>query len=127
MTGRNMTRKKTIIAVVDDDPAVRKALKFSLELDGFEVHACESGKELFEHPALESCDCIVLDYKMPVMDGLEVLERLAAAKIAAPVIFITGPLTKDLRDRALRMGARLVMEKPLWDKSLTQTIQEITA
>jgi FixJ family two-component response regulator len=121
-----MSSKKTVIVVVDDDPAVRKALKFSLELDEFEVHVCESGEKLFDHPALRSCNCIVLDYKMPTMDGLEVLEGLAAAKIATPVIFITGPLTRGLRERALRMGASLVMEKPLLDRALTERIHELT-
>ena len=122
-----MTPKKTIIAVVYDDPAVRNALKFSLQLDGFEVHTCESGMELLDHGALTRCDCIVLDYKMPNMDGLEVLDKLAAAKVAAPVIFITGPITKELRERALRKGARLVIEKPLLDRSLTLRIHELTA
>ena len=119
-----MTWKK--IVVVDDDPAVRLALKFSLELEGFEVHACESGVELLGHPALMACDCIVLDYKMPNMDGLEVLDQLIAARVDVPVIFVTGPVTKDLRERALRKGARLVLEKPLLDRSLTQGIHELT-
>lgn len=83
------------------------------------MHACESGLELLGHPILKACDCIVLDYKMPGMDGLEVLDQLHVAKVAIPVIFVTGPVTRDLRERALRKGARLVLEKPLLDRSLT--------
>jgi two-component system, LuxR family, response regulator FixJ len=118
--------RKTVILVVDDDPDVLKALKFSLELEGFAVHTCASGKELLNHGSLEACDCIVLDYKMPGMNGLEVLDRLAVAHIKAPVIFITGPLTNDLKRRAIGSGARMVLEKPLLDKSLVQRIHELT-
>lgn len=118
--------RKTVILVVDDDPDVLKALKFSLEVEGFEVHACASGKELLGHGALKACSCIVLDYKMPGMNGLEVLDKLAAAQVPAPVIFITGPLTNDLWRRAMGSGARVVLEKPLLDKSLAQRIHELT-
>jgi FixJ family two-component response regulator len=124
---RKFLRHKVVILVADDDPAVRKALKFSLELDGFEVHSCANGEELLNHPKLKACDCVVLDYKMPGMNGLEVLEKLKAAQIDTPVIFITGPVTKDLRERAMRKGARLVMEKPLLDKSLSNKIHELTS
>lgn len=120
-----MIRRKTTILVVDDDPAVRNALKFSLELDGFAVHVCQSGEELLEHGALKDSDCIVLDYKMPGVDGLEVLDRLAAAKIGTPVIFITGPVARIVSQRALQKGASLVLEKPLLDKTLTQRIHEL--
>ena len=121
-----MAQDKVVILVVDDDAAVRKALKFSLELDGFAVHACRSGDELLRHEALSSSDCIVLDYKMPEMDGLKVLEKLSAANVTAPVIFISGPVSRSLREKALKAGARLVLEKPLLDKSLVEKIREIT-
>ena len=121
-----MVGRKATILVVDDDPAVRRALKFSLELDGFAVHACKNGEELLEHSALKGSDCIVLDYKMPGADGLEVLDRLAAAKIATPVIFVTGPVTRTVSQRAIQKGASLVLEKPLLDKTLTQRIHELT-
>ena len=115
-----------MVLVVDDDPAVRDALKFSLELEGFRVHACRSGEDLLLHPALGQSGCIVLDYKMPGMDGLEVLAKLASRAVPAPVILITGPVTETLKARAMRAGARMVLEKPLLDGILTDRIREIT-
>ena len=115
-----------VILVADDDRAVRDALKFALELDDFRVYACGDGEELLTHPALEQCDCIVLDYKMPGMSGLDVLTKLAGRAVAAPVIFISGPVSEALRQRALNAGARLVLEKPLLDGILTERIRELT-
>ena len=122
-----MPLRKAIILVVDDDPAVRDALKFSLELEGFSVQTCGSGEALLAHRTLKQSDCIVLDYKMPGMNGLDVLERLAAEAITVPVIFVTGPLSRNLSARAMEAGARFVLEKPLLDKSLAERIREITA
>ncbi|MES2292640.1 MAG: response regulator [Pseudomonadota bacterium] len=109
------TKAKIVAFVVDDDPAVRDALRFSLELQGLTAHTCSSGEGLLAHQALAESDCIVLDYKMPGMNGLDVLEELAAREVTTPVIFMTGPLTDALRRRALNAGARLVLEKPLLD------------
>jgi two-component system response regulator FixJ len=114
-----------VILVVDDDPAVRDALKFSLELEDFQVHVCGNGEDLLAHPALQRSNCIVLDYKMPGMTGLDVLAKLAGLAISTPVIFITGPVTDSIRNRAMRAGARLVLEKPLLDGILTDRIREV--
>lgn len=121
-----MLSTKTNILVVDDDPAVRDALKFSLELEGFNVHTCRDGAELLAHRRLLKSDCIVLDYKMPGLDGLGVLGQLAARQVPAPVILITGPVTEALRNRAIQAGARIVLEKPLLDGALTDKIRELT-
>ena len=74
-----MPTVKPIIIVVDDDPAVRDSLKFSLELEGLTVHTCDSGKSLLDHPQLKQAGCVVLDYKMPEMDGFEVLAACTRA------------------------------------------------
>jgi FixJ family two-component response regulator len=126
MSAAHVAKHKIVILVVDDDSAVRRALKFSLEVEGFTVHTCRDGEDLLAHPALKSSDCIVLDYKMPGMDGLTVLEKLGAAKIDTPVIFISGPVSRNLREQAMKAGARLVLEKPLFDKSLLEKIHEVT-
>jgi two-component system response regulator FixJ len=120
-----MPERKMVILVVDDDPAVRDALKFSLELEDFQVHVCGNGEDLLAHPALQYSNCIVLDYKMPGMTGLDVLAKLAGLAISTPVIFITGPVTESIRDRAMRAGARLVLEKPMLDGILTDRIREV--
>ena len=121
-----MSSVEKIVLVADDDTAVREALKFSLELEGFTVHACRRGEELLTHPALGRCDCIVLDYKMPGLDGLQVLEKLADGGSKAPVIFVAGPVTRALRAQAMGAGARYVLEKPLLDGELVTKIRELT-
>ena len=122
-----MADGKLVILVADDDPAVRDALDFALRLEGFDVHGCRDGKELLDHPALMECDCILLDYKMPELSGLEVLPRLSARDVKAPVIFMTGPLSDELRRRAITAGAQRVVEKPLLDSALTEQIRELAA
>jgi len=122
-----MLNGKMVVLVADDDPAVRDALNFSLRLEGFEVQGCRDGKELLHHPALMECDCILLDYRMPGLSGLDVLRQLYLKDVRAPVIFITGPLSEDLRRQALMAGARKVLEKPLLDGMLTQQIRELSA
>jgi FixJ family two-component response regulator len=117
---------KMVVLVADDDPAVRDALKFSLGLEGFDVRECRDGRELLNHPVLNECDCILLDYKMPGPSGLDVLHQLCHKNVRAPVIFITGPLSEDLRRQAIMAGARRVIEKPLLDGALTEQIRELS-
>jgi two-component system, LuxR family, response regulator FixJ len=116
---------EAIILVVDDDLAVRESLKFALELEGLAVRACGSGEELLEHPDLPRARCLILDYKMPVMNGFEVLDRLAARKIRLPVILITSGVTGAIRQRAAAAGVRHVLEKPLSDSALLENIQGV--
>lgn len=122
-----MSTEKPIIMVVDDDPAVRDSLKFSLELEGLIVHTCDCGEALLAHPQLEKASCLVLDYKMPQMDGFEVLEQLAKRQIPVPVILIAGPVTPRIRERALRAGVAHILEKPLLDTALIDRIRDVTS
>jgi len=115
-----------IVLVVDDDPAVRDALKFSLELEGLKVHTCASGAELLEHPALGQARCIVLDYKMPVMDGFQTLDSLAKQGVKLPTILITTSVTDGVRARARKAGIAHILEKPLLDGALMDRLKELT-
>jgi two-component system, LuxR family, response regulator FixJ len=117
-----MVQKKDIVLVVDDDLAVRESLKFALGLEGMKVRVCGSGAELLVHPDLRQARCLVLDYKMPSMDGFEVIAHLAAQKIDVPVILITSAVTVAIRKRANALGVESVVEKPLLDAALTDAI-----
>lgn len=121
-----MRAEEKIVLVVDDDRAVRESLKFALELEGLVVGACDGGPALLCHPDLAKAVCLVLDHKMPAMDGLAVMGELAARGITIPTILITAPVTEPLRQRAQKAGAFAVLEKPLLDNVLIQNVRRAT-
>ncbi len=111
------------IFVVDDDLAVRRALKFALELEGLPIHTCAGGEELFRHPDLARAACFVVDRKMPGMDGFAITQELSARGIAAPVILIAAEIDNAIRNRAARAGIVEVLEKPLQGTILSDAIR----
>jgi two-component system, LuxR family, response regulator FixJ len=120
-----MTEGQNIVFVVDDDLAVRDSLKFALELEGLVVRLCGSGAELLRHPDLRQADCLVMECKMPLMDGFEVLDILATRGAKIPVILLTIYATDAFRRRAAASGARFTLEKPLLNGSLVDRIREV--
>ncbi len=120
-----MTEGQHLVLVVDDDLAVRESLKFALELEGLEVQACRGGAELLTHPHLWRADCMILSHHMPLMGGFAVLARLAALNCRVPVILTTDHATDALRRRAAMAGVRHVVEKPLLDSALNDSIQDV--
>lgn len=116
-----------LVLLVDDDEAVRTSLKFALELEGLVVRACASGLELLQHPDLPRAGCLILDYKMPDMDGLEVLDRLTARGPHPEVILITGCAIAPLRQRAAKAAVSYILEKPLSGSALLDSIHHVLA
>ena len=78
------------ILVIDDERAIRRALREILEFEDFEVDEAENGKEGFDKAKSETYDIIFCDIKMPEMDGMEVLDALLKEKVDSPVIMISG-------------------------------------
>ena len=120
-----MTGRKLRILVVDDDRAVRESLKFALELEGMTVETRASGRDLLSQPP--DADCLVLDYKMPAMDGLAVMAALGQHHVHIPTILITAPVTAEMAKQARRAGAFSILEKPLRDGVLLENIRRATA
>jgi FixJ family two-component response regulator len=110
-----MSNAPDVILLVDDDAAVRNALKFSLEMEGFSVRLYPTPEALLAESDLPAVGCLVIDYRMPEIDGLELVERLRNRGVALPVLLISGRVTRSLRDRASGLGVRDVLEKPLSD------------
>lgn len=120
-----MTPRQDVVLVVDRDLAVREALKFALEVEGFVVYLCAGGPELLAHPELRLAACLVLDDAMPLMSGVSVLDRLTEGNFRVPVILMTSHATDSLRRRAVLAGVRHVLEKPLLNGALVDGIYDI--
>ncbi|SFE09201.1 two-component system, response regulator, stage 0 sporulation protein F/two-component system, OmpR family, response regulator MprA/two-component system, NtrC family, response regulator AtoC [Lentibacillus persicus] len=91
------------ILVVDDQPGIRMLLQDILENAGFRVTLAETGKEGMEKIYEASYDLLILDYKLPIMDGPEMLRRLEKEKISLPVIVMTG-MAEQVRDETLQFS-----------------------
>lgn len=120
-----MIVERPLIFVVDDDKAVRDSLKFALEIEGAEVQACDGGPSLLAHERLSEAACLLIDYQMPVMDGFELIAELVRRGLNAPVILMTGKITVELRHLARASRLSHVVEKPLMDSTLIETLQTI--
>lgn len=114
-------RGQRVVVVVDDDFAVTSSLKFSLEIEGFEVQTYQSGRELLAADALPPSGCLVIDFSMPDMDGLELVKRLRHDRCSLPAILVTSHPNAALRQRASAAGVNLV-EKPLLSNALVEAI-----
>ncbi len=112
-----------IVLVVDDDAAVRAALKFALEVEGFTVQLYDGPQAVLADPNLPEHACLVIDYRMPELDGIELVDRLRSRHVMLPAILISGRVTKQLRSLAQRSGVTQVLEKPLSDAALVDNIR----
>ena len=113
-----------MLLLVDDDPAVRASLIFSLELEGFAVDAFESGEAVAARTTLARHACLVLDYRLPGIDGLSLLNLLRERGETCPAVIITSNPTRTMRLRTIDAGAVLI-EKPLLSDSLTTAIRHL--
>jgi two-component system nitrogen regulation response regulator NtrX len=103
---------KIRILVIDDEGAIRDSLRMTLEYEGYEYFAAATGQEGLALAEREAPDLVILDVKMPGMDGIEVLDRLRAMNDALPVIVISGHGTIGTAVEATKMGAFDFIEKP---------------
>jgi two-component system, LuxR family, response regulator FixJ len=117
---------KQVVLVIDDDPAARGSLKFSLEAQGFAVRAYAGAYELLNETDLPVNSCLVIDYYMPAMSGLELLARLRDRGVSIPAIVITSYPNCKLRERMAAAGV-LFVENPLLANVLVDRIREVLA
>jgi two-component system nitrogen regulation response regulator NtrX len=103
---------KSRILVIDDEAAIRDSLKMTLEYEGYEFLAAATGQEGLALIERESPDLVLLDVKMPGMDGLEVLDRVRAINDALPVVVVSGHGTISTAVEATKKGAFDFIEKP---------------
>ncbi|MDQ6802161.1 MAG: sigma-54 dependent transcriptional regulator [Acidobacteriota bacterium] len=101
------------VLVVDDETAIREAIRMTLEYEGYRIDEARSGQEGIDKATKVPYDAILLDIKMPVLDGIEVLENLKDQKIATPVIMVSGHGDIQTAVECTKRGAFDFLEKPL--------------
>ncbi len=100
------------VLVVDDEPAVRRALERALRLDSYEVELAADGEEALDALATHPADAVILDVAMPRLDGLEVCRRMRQAGDRTPILMLTARDAIDDRVKGLDVGADDYLVKP---------------
>ena len=115
--------KRPLIYVVDDDYDVLTSLRFLLETEGFEVRTFRSGSALLGSATRNRADCLVVDYKMAGIDGLELAGRLRAIGVSTPIVLITGYPDDNIQAKAGSAGVWQVLLKPNLEDSLVECVR----
>lgn len=112
-----------VVHVVDDDGALRRALRFLLESVGWQVRLYASAEEFLDTlTPPEAPACVLLDIRMPTMSGLELQHVLRERGIALPIIFLTGHADVSMVVQAMKSGAADFIEKPFRDQVLLDAV-----
>jgi two-component system, LuxR family, response regulator FixJ len=114
------------VLILDDDAAVRKSLRFSLEAEGFQVRDYTHPNQLLDDRTLPAPSCLIVNYNMPAMNGLEFIARLRDRQVGIPVILVTGHLSENIRRRAALAGV-IAIEKPFLSGELYECVRRAFA
>jgi FixJ family two-component response regulator len=112
-----------VVAIVDDDRSVRRALKDLLESAGLSARCFGSAEEFLESGRRDPTACVVADIRMPGMSGLELQAKLQAEGSRIPIIFITAHGDAKMETQAMRAGAVGFLPKPFVDELLLEMVR----
>jgi two-component system response regulator FixJ len=113
-----------LVHLVDDDASVRRSVGFMLKTSGYQVQTYESGLDLLKRSMDLNPGCILLDIRMPGMDGLEVQQALQDNGVALPVVIMTGHGDVGLAVKAMKAGAVDFIAMPFEKDALLASLQE---
>ena len=122
-----MNDSQRVVHVVDDDDSVRRSVGFMLKTAGYSVKSYASGTELLKAVKELETGCVLLDIRMPGMDGLEVQQALRDKGVTLPVVIMTGHGDVPLSVRAMKAGAIDFIEKPFEKAVLISAIEDAFA
>lgn len=116
-------RAARLVSVVDDDESVRDSLAALLRSVGYRVRTFASAEELLDSDALEETATLILDMRMPGMDGLQLQARLNQRGSQVPVIFVSAHMDGPMRQRAMAAGAVDLLRKPFTAGGLLSAVE----
>jgi FixJ family two-component response regulator len=112
-----------IVFVVDDDISVRESLELLIRCEGWQPETFSSGQEFLARPRALVPSCMVLDFSLPGLNGLELQKRVAVERTAMPVIFISGYGDVPMTVQAMKAGAVEFLTKPFSEEALLSAIR----
>ena len=122
-----MTMKDKKLLVVDDDPNILKFVKYNLEKDGYKILTVQTGEECLDKVELEHIDLVLLDMKLPGMDGIETFRQIKRLGYKFPVIMITAYGTVEKAVEAMKLGVYDFLSKPLNLEELKVSVRNALA
>jgi len=122
----NHSQKRRHVLIVDDEPAVRRTVRGVLESSGFECTESENGASALEWLKDHHTDVIIADYKMPIMNGLNLLERVQTTLNGNTprVIMLSGVIEEKEKLKAIDLGAYAIIDKPCNFRELIVKVNE---
>jgi FixJ family two-component response regulator len=111
-----------LISIVDDDDALRNSLDDLIQSLGFRTQGFPSAEAFLSSTQARDTACLILDVRMPGMNGLDLQRQIVATKWTVPIIFITSHADDDARGRALQTGAVAFLYKPFREQELLNAI-----
>jgi RNA polymerase sigma factor (sigma-70 family) len=117
-----MTAPESIVFVIDDDAAIRNALRSLIRSVGLQVELFGSAQEFLQRKLPDAPGCLVLDIRLPGISGLDFQRKLIEANLPIPIIFITGHGDIPMSVRAMKAGAVEFLTKPFRDQDLLDAI-----
>ncbi|SDY82558.1 response regulator transcription factor [Nitrosomonas sp. Nm58] len=118
-----MISQQPIVFIVDDDPAVRDSLTLLLKQEGISVQTFENAETFLSAYQPDCKGCIILDVRMPGIDGMQLQEKLSHCNCMMPIIFLTGHGDIPMSVRAIKAGAANFLTKPITRAKLLDSIQ----
>ncbi|MDH5771935.1 MAG: response regulator [Rhodospirillaceae bacterium] len=124
LSDANIDTKDAVVFVVDDDDAVRESLSWLISSIGFKVETYPSAQDFLDSFSPEKHGCLIVDVRMPGMNGLELQRKLADKATCLPVIVITGHGDVQMAVRAMKDGAFDFVEKPFNDNAIIEHVEK---
>lgn len=125
MDAKNKTSEAPLVSIVDDDASVRRSTERLLRCSGLRAEGFASSEEFLKSARATETRCLILDVRMPGMDGLGLQRRLAESGRRVPIIFLSARASEDEEHRALQAGAASFLRKPVSKEALLQAIHAV--
>ena len=125
MDAKDKTTKEPLVSIVDDDISVRRSTRRLLRCCGLRAEVFASAEDFLQSGLAAETTCLLLDVRMPRMDGLELQRRLGETHQLIPIIFLSARASEEEERRALRAGAAHFLRKPVSKEASLRAISAV--